>query len=370
MRNHTLTWCGTPLHFKSLSVCHVPQGETEIQNNYNHYAPGGPLLIFPITAFGWILHKAGLFSVREVDPLLFWSVIGVYIAFLLLLILLFELAFALLKNEKRAFLTTVAISAGNPVLFYVFRRPLMVHSQEILLAVGFFFFSYKWWVSANKRALWAMAFGVTAGLIFLTRINDAFMVAVGGIILFFGNSKRTQDRLQHLAAYGVGASFSMAIFFYNQYAQTGSIVFHPEKYDYATAQISFFEFHLFNLRRYFDFFLGTHWGMYLLLPILLLETAVIFKVNSYWLGLFKKYKLMFTSIFLVVLLQINFLANYPTNSMSYSNRYTVIFTYFFHVMFLISWSKAPTLWESKKKLLEWGAAFLVLLGTMNMLNFE
>ncbi len=190
----------------------------------------------------------------------------------------------------------------------------------------------------------------------------------------FGEPLGFRRRLTGVKYFCVGVLLPLLFFGYLHYLQTGSILYHVANYDGnsgASDAASLFSLNIFNFRRIFDFFLGIHWGVFWLMPLYLIEAGYLWtKRINLWKVLVSQMPFRIGATLLCILfgMKLWVMANYPTNSMSYGNRYIFPEYYAIHFLFLFVLGQ----WGiQKKKLLLLGIASLtVFFASANLLNFE
>lgn len=301
---------------------------------YNMYTPGPAIALLPVTALGHFLDRTGIFTPTNIDPLLFWSIVGTFFLFAIGTFFLFECTLYFLKDLRRSWWLTVLFIVGNPIVYYVMRRPLMSHATEFFLFFAAVYFLIRTLRSA-KPLIPALLLGMCAGLMLITRINNIHIPAFFGILLLFWPGQIWADRrLAKVLGYIAGAVPFIFIFLWINYLQKGTFLYSTQSY-YEAYTIGFFlKLYAVNPLRVLTWFFGPHWGLLWLLPMSAYQFFYFFRFRRELLAFVRGARLVPLALIAVVFaLHLNMMANGPS-AMSYAYRY--VFTYYFllHVGFL------------------------------------
>jgi hypothetical protein len=384
LKTHTFDWCSDKFENKFSCPDYLAREYAQTgQRVYNKYSPGPALLLLPFTAFGFVLDKLGVFTPYGLDALRFWSVVGTFFLFAGGTLSLLLLALQILKDKREALLTTVFFLCGNMVLYYVFRRPLMSHAAEFFLIFFGFYLCGKMLTFKKPPLAFTFLIGVVASMITVARHNDLPMSAfIFFWVLYFEFWKNQKFKIslksifsRNLMVFVFGAALPLLCFGLIYYLQTGKLLYNVSAYTaaYDTTNKTGFAM-MYNLNklvflRMLDLILGPHWGILWLMPVLIFEAGIIALKFKKIVSVFKTHKILLWGTGILFFVQLNIVANYTANSMSYGNRYMLPLIYGLHIIFLLALKQSSTQILRKKAILI-TLTFLTLLGTFNVINFE
>jgi len=375
-RTQTLNWCDRGFTANDLfrKDCEKGSFQPGLSQPYNCYTPGPTLVLLPFTVLGSMLDWLGIVRPTTMDTLIFWSIVGTFFLALGSQIILFEIARFELENEFYALWTTVFISWGSVLAYYVFRRPLMAHASEVFL----FLLSYWIWIQIRRERLhgWPpyLALGAVSGLLLITRVNDLWWLGVLALWILFltGTQPLKKDwktRAARLVVYGAGILPFVLVFLVVEYLQRGTFRYQTTNYNPLFSWQFMLAVRPSNFRRMLDFLIGPHWGVVGLMPFFGYELWVIFKERASLLRIYLRHPAMWTLVTLGVLLQLNLMANLP-NHMSYGFRILLIQYYALHILFLVALKNRLTRGKTRPNRFLWVGALCSILAYFNLMNFE
>ena len=369
LKNQNFDWCAPNLTNQDFfTECDAKKTSPNKVHAYNMYSPGPAVTMLPITSIGWLLHKLGIFTPTNVDVLVFWTMIASFVLFALGTLLLFECSLYFLKNVSAAFWWTVFFTIGNAMLYYVFRRPALSHTAEYFLFFASLYSLIKI-ISSKKIILWSLILGFLTGIMMITRFNNIHIpIIIGIMLLFWPGENWRYNRWQKIAACIVGGLPPILLLFWVNYLQNGTFFYKPENY-YEEYTLSFFlKFYWVNIYRIFLWFFGTHWGMFWIMPIYLIEAYFFTKYRKEITKLIqKKYYLPLALITIIILVHLNMMANGPS-TMSYAYRHIFSYYFFIHILFLLFLTKLGLTTISKK--LKIACLIAAIIGSAHIINFE
>lgn len=371
LQNGNLDWCHVP---DRPYFCRTEADGTQTRV-YNKYPPGAALMSAPFTLLGWGLHKTGIYTPgtgapdpSTLDPIQFWTIVASFFLFLGGMLLLYELTFSWIGEAALSFWLTLLFGAGNLVLYYVFRRPLMSHAAEF-----FCFFAALYVLNRCRRAervVWpGLLIGFFLGAMTISRLNSVYVGGIVGILVLFDSAVPLERRFRKLVAIGAGAALPFALYFDTNFVQRGSFLTTAANYDPLSEKGLYFRFMVSNPRRIFDFLLGPHWGGLWLMPVLLVEAVFILVCFPALRERLRKYRVPAALLAALTLFQLNMQANYPSNSMSYGYRYLLTQWCSLHLLFLLAVRYGYPRFRVTRP---WLVALAIgaVLGSFNLLNFE
>ncbi len=365
LRFHTLDWCAAPFTSTTLAAA-CAAGRRPV---FNKYTPGAALLVAPVTAAGLVADRLHLVPRLPLDPLLLWSAIGSALLLCGSALLLYAAANDLGCSPRRSLAATVAFLLGNPVLYFVYRRPLMAHSAELFLfwlAVVLFL---RWTRAAEggRRLLLAAALGCTAGLLAICRLND-FPMVLAFLLSAVVVARGAGERLRSAGAAVAGAIPPLLVFAAVVQAQLHGAPIPP--YDDPSHFAPLWPPDLASLGRMAGFFVGIHWGICLLMPFMAIELAAIAALRR---GLRSRLagRGPLVAVWVVaVLAQLYFLAHFWTPGMSYGARYVFPIYYLVHLAFLLAIARARLPSPSLRRIAAVVAGLAVLVACLNLASIE
>ena len=368
-------WTESFFKYGSFNWCKGPLLNEEMTNScrtwkpgdlapYNKYPPGPALLLLPFNLIGKIVGGG------PTDPYFMWSWIGTFFLFLFGCLLLYDLTARLIADRRIAFWTTVFFLTGNVVLYYVFRRPFMAHAAEFFL----FFLAANLITRDYQRPPRDSSFfllGLIAGLTLITRFSSFYMVGMLPVCsLYFQSLSAPKRRLVRSAIiYGVGFGLPFAFFLLTNYIQKGTWVFSAGAYDKSADPANYFFGHPRNYVRIPGFFFGPHAGAYLMMPFLAFEAVIAGALFKKMLPDLKKHWLLVAALVLGSTAQLIFMANHPTNGMSYGNRYLLNSFYVQHIAFIFIVARYGLPGLARRVFIPLGLV-LAYFAAMNVSNFE
>jgi hypothetical protein len=304
-----------------------PTFQTERANlQAARYAVGPGLLWVPFLALGHITARCISNGVAEADLSL--GITPIHWLSASMSSVLYGLAgFLFLYLFLRRFFspavsTWSVLLAGfsSPLLYYLFRRPLMAHSAEFFsLSASAYAVSGLAPTAPRPRVVLA---GLFTGLLFLCRWNDAPYVAA---FLFWGlwnlrlsgTSVWRPNVRQVLFAGTAGLAACLQLVVWK--TLTGSFYPGPAMFDLGIVKSSvLFAAFPWTLRHLADLFFGKDWGVFLLAPFLLL---VVVLSLGHALGrprLVPRLVLTLPAFFICWIA-----ANWPSHGGEYGNRYLI-----------------------------------------------
>jgi hypothetical protein len=210
--------------------------------------------------------------------------------------------------------------------------------------------------------------GLACGTLAIVRLNDAYLIGTALILLFAAGNATIRERAIRSVLFFAGLAppilLYLAMFFLQKHGLPT-----PGNYDATSGTNILLQFHLYSLRRIFDFYFGPHWGSFFLMPILFFEFYFIARALRRLGPISRKRVALGTVLSLLFLFKLFTMSNYPSNGMSYGLRYLFTENYAFHCIFILALAKLGTdFTKSKSAIAICGA--LVALGAFNLINFE
>ena len=369
LRYHTWDWCAAPFTSRTLKE----QCSSGLRPAYNKCAPGPALSVLPLNALGLVLEDTGLLRTRPLDPLVFWSLVGAFVLFGGAMLLLWRIAVLLGCSPRLAFWATTAMALGNPILYYVFRRPLMGHAAEFFWfsAATFFLLRYLHAATPRVRVMLAGFLGSSAAMLAVTRFNDAPIAAA------FIAAVLTGDRARGPRARGflfglLGAAVPIALLAGEVWAQLRGAPLPP--YDSPNHFVSVWPLTLAHLQRMAGFFIGVHWGIVLLTPFVAVELVVIAVRGRRLLPRVRHQKSVVVIFAVAGGVQLLLASSYWSVGASYGSRYAFAVYWLLHLAFLLSLGTASASDRARapiwRHLCVTVAAAAVLVGALNLGSFE
>lgn len=203
--------------------------------------------------------------------------------------------------------SVILVGFSSPLLYYLFRRPLMAHSCEFFCLAAAAYYVAGLSRESNGRQILSAAF--LTGLIFLCRWNDAPFVAAFAL----WGSVRLRKPWMFLA--GIGAVSILQLLAWKYligYFYPGPAVFGSDDIK-SSIVFAIFPWTFRHLR---DLFFGKDWGIFLLSPVTLLTLTaslmVIREKSRMWPRL---------ALLLPALPVCWIAANWPSHGGEYGNRY-------------------------------------------------
>jgi hypothetical protein len=299
--------------------------------------------------------------------------VGAFVLFGGATLLLWRIAILLGCSPRMAFWATTAFAIGNPVLYYVFRRPLMSHAAEFFWFCAATLLLLRYFDAATPRSRTALAagLGLSAGMLAITRLNDAPM-AVAFIAGMLVDGRARGHRVRAGLVGLLGTAVPIAFLGGELWAQLhGSPA---PSYDPAAHWAPMWPLTLAHLERVVGFFVGGHWGIVLLTPFVALELVAICVRGRRLLVRVAPRPRLVAVFALASGMQLLVASSFYTAGMSYGARFVFPVYWLLHLTFLLAIGSAPSLEVSpsrwRRRLVMALAAALVLVGTLNLASFE
>ena len=240
LKGYGFDWCQPGITDGNLrGQCNTSLSSEGRAHAYNMYSPGPAIALLPFNAIGALLHKLHIFTPNNVNPFVFWSIIGTFFLFAIATLLLFECTLYYLKDIRSAWWLTVCFIIGNPITYYVMRRPLMSHVVEFFLFfVGIYLLIRI--LNSSKPILLSFLLGLSAGLMMITRLNNIHIPAIMGImLLFWPGDAWKKERFKKVLSYLAGGVPFILVFLWINYMQKGTFLYSTQNY-YEAYTIGFF----------------------------------------------------------------------------------------------------------------------------------
>lgn len=332
LRNHSLDWCqGTVLNRNLSEHCNQPGFRP-----YNKYGPGSAALLLPFNLLGLALKNTWGFEPPGVDLFFFWSYVGTFFLFLGGALFLYDTALQLLRERSMAYWTTLLFLFGNSILYYVFRRPLLAHAGEFFLFFLCAWICIRYRVDQHPHGGRSFSLGLFSAWLMVTRLTDFHAVPLFALPVLYGAWREGKKSLfVHLLSFGAGTFLPVFFFLLTNYLQTGAWLYSPSQYDPEFTVGSLFFGHPRNWVRILHFYFGTHWGSFLLMPVLFLECVYLLVHASTPLKWMKERPFLVFPLFLLFAMHLVNMANFPMNGAAYGLRYVLTVNDALHLLFLM-----------------------------------